>query len=479
MEGTINSGPSGPANHTIEVKRLALHGDGVGRIVSGGDRQGKVAFVPYTLPGETVDAQPAEEKKNYLRCIPREVLESSPDRITPSCPYHFSYQKTDLWCGGCNWQHMTPGKQREAKKDLVLETLHRLGRMPEFPDINFLHTEKIWRYRNNAQFVFGRRDEASVAGYYAPGSHDVVPVADCLIQSPAAIRILTTVRHILPELGLQPFERKHGRGWLKHLLIRSNEEGNALITFVTADARFPRREQLLHIMTAQCPEITGMFQNVQPSRTSVITGTEWIHLWGNRRLKEHICGLTFATSPDSFLQVNTGAAQLLYRRALDEAQLQPDMTVLDLYCGAGALALLAASSAAQVIGVDELTGAIDDARANARENGVDRVTFHSLTAERFLNHARSQKTLPADRLVTFIDPPRAGCERYVIEGLLALAPRRIIYISCNPATLARDLEALCGTYQLASLTIVDLFPQTSHIETIARLERKSSPVASH
>lgn len=473
MEGTLNGGLSGPAYHTIEIRRLALHGDGVGSIVSGGDRQGKVAFVPYTLPDETVAAQPVEEKKTYLRCIPRHVLESSPDRITPSCPYHFSCQKTDLWCGGCNWQHMTPEKQREWKKDLVLETLHRLGRIPECPDIDLLHTEKCWRYRNTAQFVFGRRDAAAVAGYYAPGSHDAVPIEDCLIQSPVALHILSTVRQILPELGLQPYERKNSRGWLKHLLTRSNEEGEALITFITADAGFPQREQLIRIMTEKCPEITGMFQNVQPSKTSVVTGMKWIHLWGTRRLKEQICGLTLATSPGSFLQVNTGAAQLLYQRAVHEAQLQPGMTVLDLYCGAGALALLAAPSADQVIGVDELDAAIEDARENARSNGIDRVTFHSLTAERFLRKACAEKLLTGDRLVVFVDPPRAGCQQAVVERLLSLAPLRIIYLSCNPATLARDIHLLSGEYHLASLAAVDLFPQTSHIETIARLERKS------
>lgn len=470
----LNAGPCGQAHHTIEIRRLALHGDGVGRVVSAGDREGTVAFVPYTLPDETVAAQPAEEKKNYLRCIPQHVLKSSPDRITPSCPYHFTCQKTGLWCGGCNWQHMTTDKQREEKKNLVLETLHRLGRIPECPRIDCLHTETAWRYRNTAQFVFGSRAGETISGYYAPGSHDVVPIEDCPIQPPVALRILRTVGQIIPELDLQPYDRKSGRGWLKHLLARSNEDGEALITFITADARFPRREELIKIITEKCQEITGIFQNVQPLKTSIVTGKQWMHLWGNRRLKESVCGLALATSPGSFLQVNTGAARLLYRRALDEAQLHSDMTVLDLYCGAGALALLAASSAAQVIGVDELTAAIEDARENTRANGIDRVTFHSLTAERFLNQACAHKMLPADRLVVFVDPPRAGCEKHVIERLLTLAPLRIIYLSCNPATLARDLEALSGTYHLASLTTVDLFPQTSHIETIVRLERKSS-----
>ena len=470
----LNTGPDGPANHTVEIKRLALHGDGVGPIVSGGDRQGKVAFVPYTLPGETILARPVEEKKTYLRCIPLKVLESAPHRIIPACPYHFAYQKTGLWCGGCNWQHMPPERQREAKKDLLRETIQRLGRMPEFPDINFLHTEESRHYRNNAQFVFGGQSAEPVAGYFAPGSHDVVPIEDCLIQSPTALRILGAVRRILPELDLQPYERKSGRGWLKHLLVRVNEADEALITLVTDDDSFPRREKLIGRMTEECPEIRGIFQNVQPRPASIVTGRKWLHLWGARRLKEVICGLNLATSPGSFLQVNTGAARLLYERALQEARLQPGMTVLDLYCGAGALALLAAGLTGDVTGVDELDAAIEDARENARANGIEGVTFHALTVERFLRRACAQKMLPADSLVVFVDPPRAGCQPHVIKGLLELAPLRIIYLSCNPATLARDLEALSGQYNLASLAAIDLFPQTSHIETVARLEKKSS-----
>jgi 23S rRNA (uracil1939-C5)-methyltransferase len=369
---------------------------------------------------------------------------------------------------------MSAEKQREAKKALVLETLQRLGHLPGCPDIDLLHPKKNWRYRNTAQFVFDRRDEAPIAGYFAPGSHDVVSIDDCLLQSSAAIHILNTVRHILPELGLQPFARKDGRGWLKHLLIRSNEAGEAIITLVTADARFPQREQFIRSMTETCPELTGIFQNVQPSRTSIVTGKQWIHLWGDHRLTERFCDLTLATSPGSFLQVNTGAAQLLYRRALREAQLDPSMTVLDLYCGAGALALMAAPTAGRVIGVDELGSAIEDARENARSNRIDRVTFQAITAERFLRQARDQMSLTGDRLVVFVDPPRAGCQPAVVARLLSLAPLRIIYLSCNPATLARDIHLLGTNYHLASLAAVDLFPQTSHIEVVARLERKLS-----
>ena len=474
MEGSLNAGPVGPVNHTVEIKRLALHGDGVGPIASGGDRQGKVAFVPYTLPGETVLARPVEEKKTYLRCIPLQVLQPSAHRIIPACPYHFAYQQTGIWCGGCNWQHMTPEQQRDAKQDLLRETIHRLGRMPEFPDTNFLHTEESRHYRNNAQFVFGGQSAEPLAGYFAPGSHDVVPIEDCLIQSPIALRILGAVRRILPELDLRPYERKSGRGWLKHLLVRVNEAGEALITFITADESFPRREQLMGRMTEGCPEIRGIFQNIQPRPTSIVTGRMWLHLWGARRLTEVICGLNLATSPGSFLQVNTGAARLLYERALQEAQLEADMTVLDLYCGAGVLALLAGVTAAEAIGVDELDSAIEDARENARANGIEGVTFHALTVERFLRRACAQKMLPADSLGVFVDPPRAGCQPHVIKGLLGLAPCRIIYVSCNPATLARDLEALSGQYHLESLAAIDLFPQTSHIEAVARLERKAT-----
>ena len=323
------------------------------------------------------------------------------------------------------------------------------------------------------QIAFGIRRDKIISGFRAPDSHEIVDIDDCLLQSSASVRIFKSVRQTVRDLDLKPYERQKDRGWLKHLLIRSSEAGSALVILVTRNDRFPEQKKFLQLITSQCPEVVSIYQNLQPVTTKVITGRKWIHLWGARKLEENLCGLRLNCSPGAFFQVNTKAASLLYQKAIQEAEIEPGMTVLDLYCGVGGLTLLAARLAEKVIGVDEFSPAIDDAQDNARENGVANVKFYTSPVEEFLRQENTFGSSSADRLIAILDPPRAGCRPEVIDRLLSLAPRRIIYVSCDPATLARDLKMLSVKYQVSTLTVVDLFPQTAHIETIARLDKKS------
>jgi len=461
-----------PTHSCIEIERLALLGDGVGHITTDGNEKGKVAFVSYSLPGETIRAHKVLEKKTYSRWMPQRIVKASPDRHEPACPYHFRPGQTDLWCGGCNWQLFPAAKQREAKRDLVMETLERLGGISDVPPIEVLSAEKNWRYRNNVQIVFGKRAQRLIGGFYAPGTHAIVPIDDCLIQSEPSVHSFTVFRETAEVLGLHPYETEGDRGWLKHLLIRTNEEGEVHLIIVTRKASFPQREKCVQLITARCPEVVSIYQNVQPARTPLMSGKQWIRLWGRPKIEEHICGLQIACSPGAFLQVNTGAAELLYRKAIEAVKPEPGMTVLDLYCGVGALTLMAAGSVEHVIGIDELPSAIDDARENARENGIAHADFFASTVEGFLREASSSLGALSNRLVVIVDPPRSGCRGEVIAQLRALTPPRIVYISCDPATLARDIKMLSPQYLLSAVTVVDLFPQTSHIEVITRLERK-------
>jgi 23S rRNA (uracil1939-C5)-methyltransferase len=464
-----------PLHHLIEIERLALLGDGVGRITTAGNEKGKVAFVSYCLPNEKILAKKVADKKTYSRWIPQRVVQESPDRIEPACPYHFRPGQTDLWCGGCNWQHFKVEKQRAAKRDLVIETLERLGGFSDLPAIEVLFTEKNWRYRNNVQIVFGKRARGIVGGFYAPGTHEIVPIEDCLIQAQPSVHSFTVFKKTAEALRLNPYEPKGDRGWLKQLLLRTNEAGEVMLVLVTKKASFPEREECVRLIAAQCPEVVSIYQNVQPEqRVPVMSGKQWIHLWGRTKIEEHLCGSTIASSPGAFLQVNTRAAELLYRKAIEAVDPEPGMAVLDLYCGVGSLTLMAAQSVEHVIGVDEVPAAIDDARANARANGIGNADFFASTVEGFLQGASSTVGALTNRLVVIVDPPRSGCRGEVISQLLSLTPRRIIYISCDPATLARDLKMLSEKYLLSAVTVVDLFPQTSHIEVITRLEKKGS-----
>lgn len=458
--------------HLIEIERLALRGEGIGHIAADGEEKGKVAFVPYSLPGEKILAKKILNKKRYARWIPQGIVDTSPHRIEPACPHHFRPGQTAPWCGGCNWQHFPLEQQRKARRSLVLETLERLGGMRDIPEPGVLFSQKSWRYRNNVHIVFGRRGQQIVGGFYAPGSHTLVPIDDCLLQSEHSVHSFTGFRETAEALRLKPYESEGDRGWLKHLLLRTNEAGEVLLVIITRNASFPEREKCVRLIRGHCPEVTGIYQNVQPARKPLVSGKRWIHLWGREKVREHLCGFNIACSAESFLQVNTGAAALLYARAIAELQPEPGMTVLDLYCGAGCLTLLAAKSVERAIGIDELPAAIADARDNAREHGVENADFFASRVEGFLNRSSSFLRSLSGRLVVMVDPPRSGCRAEVIFQLLTLMPRRIVYISCDPATLARDLKMLSGQYMLASLTLVDLFPQTSHSEVIARLERK-------
>ena len=428
----------------VEIERLALQGDGVGRIADECSEKGKVAFVPYSLPGERIRAETIREKKTYSRFLPVDILRSSPDRIKPPCPYHFHsgsmvVGKGNSWCGGCNWQHFPVEKQREAKQKLIAETVSRLGTISDLPDIDLIYAENGWRYRNNVQIAFGSRGKTVISGFRAPESHEIVDIDDCLIQSSASVRVFNQIRETTRLLGFKPYEKNKDHGWLKHLLIRSNQKGSALVVLVTRNEDFPEQERFLQLITSQCPEIISLYQNVQPKTTKVLTGHKWIHLWGRRKIEETMSGVRFNCSPGSFFQVNTKAASLLYQKVIQEAQVEPDMTVLDLYCGVGGLALLAAPLAKKVIGVDELSTAIDDARDNAGINEAGNVTFSTFPVELFLKKELANQHPPADRLVVILDPPRSGCRPEVIHRLISLSPTRIIYVSCDPATLARDL----------------------------------------
>lgn len=463
----------------IEIERLALQGDGVGRIADEGSERGKVAFVPYSLPGERIRAAIISEKKTYSKFLPVDILRNSPDRIKPPCPYHFNVGPMEVerryhWCGGCNWQHFPVEKQREAKKRLITETVRWLGTISDLPEIDLIYAENSWRYRNNVQIAFGGLEDTIISGFRVPESHEIVDIDDCLIQSPASVRVLKHIKETVRLLGLKPFLRNKDHGWLKHLLIRSNEKGNILATLVTRNEGFPEQKRFLQRITSRCPEIVSLYQNIQPAMTKVITGHKWIHLWGRQKIEETLSGLHLNCSPSSFFQVNTKAASLLYQKVIQEAQIEPDMTVLDLYCGVGGLAFLSAPLAKKVIGVDELPTAINDARDNAAANDAGNITFHISSVEGFLEKEFGNQDSSGDRLIAIVDPPRSGCRSGVIHRLVSISPIRIIYVSCDPATLARDLKILSPYYQISSLTAVDLFPQTAHIETITRLEKKKA-----
>ena len=466
----------------VTVERMAPEGQALGRSTEragtpahGGPAAGKVVFVPYGVPGDRLEAEIETAKQGYATARLTRVLEPGPGRIEARCPYHFRPGRKTPWCGGCDWQQLSGPAQLEAKRAIVLDCLRRIGRLPEAPVAPVIPSPDDWRYRNKVQVPFAAHDGRIAAGFYAPASHRIVDFDDCLVQPELSVRIVLKVKELAARLRWQVYDERAGRGWLRHLLVRVTREGKAQATLVTRTPELPQAAAYLSEMRSSFPELTGLFQNLQPEQTSVILGPRWRKLWGEDALKEKVGRLRLSASPGAFLQVNTPASEKLYEQVaaqLGAGGFRPDLAV-DLYCGVGAIALWIAPSARRVLGVEESREAVADAWENARANGVTNARFIAGRAETILGRLRDELSDKADgSAAAVLDPPRAGVAPAVLKTLCAPAISRIVYVSCNPATFARDAGMLTRHgFALRDVRPVDLFPQTSHVELSARFDR--------
>ena len=468
------------------VGKLALGGDGVARLPGDGGPEagsGLVAFVPYSAPGDRLEVEITERKKTFARGKIVSVLSPGPERASPPCPYYFAPSKT-AWCGGCNFQHLVRRAQSEHKSGILRETIAKIARIPDPPVQETLSPPegREWRYRNKMQVPFGLDPDKGVAaaGFYSPGSHRIVSFEDCLIHPERMSEIVRSVLSNLREWGLTPYSEKLHAGWLRHLLLRRSESaGKILAVFVTLDASFPKKDDWLRLFQSDFPEVAGLLQNVNPDRTNVILGKKWKKISGEDHLIEEIEGLgpgggalKLKVSAGSFFQVNAFMAAKLYGavRELLHAGEKTDGTLLDLYSGVGGIALACAPAFARVVGAEESESSVSDASGNAGLNGIVNCEFVHSDAGEFLKKVPRGAGPPVSAAV--LDPPRSGCPGPVLQGLAALGPKKIVYVSCDPGTLARDAGILSAKgYRLSSVRPVDLFPQSSHIESVSLLEK--------
>ncbi len=435
----------------LQIERLSTGGEGIART------EGMVVFVPYAAPGDTLEAEITDTHKRFARAKVLRVHEPSHDRIEAPCPYYFK-------CGGCTWQHITYGSQLNAKQGLVKETLERLGGLRDVNVKPVLGMQDPWRYRNKVQQPVGWDGRQIITGFYSEGSHDIVPIEDCLVQSELTVRIIHRTLELFKEHRMHAYDAERHQGWIRHLLLRSSGEGKAMLIFVTREPSFPNERDIVNTLTREFPEIVGIHQNVQPARTNVILGRTWRKLAGQGYLEERLGKLKFRLSPGAFFQINSAQAEVLYdvvKRMAGSGE-----RLLDLYTGVGTIALWLADSFKEIGGIEEFADAVQDAETNTELNEIENVRFMAESAEAFLGN------LSRDRqpLTVVVDPPRAGCTPTVLKSLLALQPSTLIYVSCDPATLARDLGILTqGGYRVQEVQPVDLFPHTPHIETAVKL----------
>ncbi|MDE2039892.1 MAG: 23S rRNA (uracil(1939)-C(5))-methyltransferase RlmD [Elusimicrobia bacterium] len=457
-----------PERLVVTVERLAVEGEGLAR-AQGSTR---VVFVPHGIPGDRLEVEVTQAKSSFARARLLRLLSPSAERVEPACPLHFAPGRSGPSCGGCDWQELGYEAQLRHKRELVLDCLRRIAKLPEVPVEPTLASPRPWGYRNKVQIPFGRTAAGKpVAGFYETGSHRIVDFNACPVQPELSVRLALKLKELAARFQWPIYDEDRRSGWLRHLFARTNAKGQVLAALVTTSDAFPKREETARQLQADFPELIGFWQNIQPQKTSVILGQRWRHLWGQRQIEEKIGPYSFLVSPGAFLQVNTEAAAFLYNAAagaLEQGGRRFPLA-LDLYCGAGTLTLWAARAADRVIGVEENREAVRDAWKNAERNGVKNVRFAIGRVEAVL--PRLRRELGQDTAV-LVDPPRSGLGGAALRALTQRCVRRLVYVSCNPATFARDAAYLCRSgFRLESVQPVDLFPQTSHVELVARLDR--------
>ncbi len=450
-----------PVNQGQEIETViegyGHEGEGVGRY------QDFTLFIPGALKGETVKVQVLEVKKNYARGKVLQVINTVPERTKPGCPIF-------AICGGCQLQHLDYRAQLELKRQRVIDAIERIGGLNDVLVHAAIGMKEPWRYRNKVQYPVGIYKEKLVLGFYQQGTHRLVPVSDCLIQPLITNKIALKVRELANQYRLPVYNEKSGKGLLRHVLIKTAYlTGEAMVVLVTNGDCFPVGPRIARDLAAAFPQIKSVVQNINRSRGNVILGDTNQVLWGSDGIVEKVGGLQFKFSASSFFQVNPVQTQTLYDKAVEYAELSRRELVLDAYAGVGSLTLFLAKKAKMVYGIEVVSQAVVNAKENAILNGIENVRFITGTVEKEL------PKLVAGRLffdVAVLDPPRSGCEERVLKSLVENMIKRIVYVSCNPSTMARDLKILSELgYKTKEVQPVDMFPHTYHVECVALITR--------
>ncbi len=428
---------------------------------------GLAVFVPGAIPGEDAMVRIVKVEKRHAFGRVEELLVPSPDRAFPPCPV---YKR----CGGCVAQHMTYARTLAFKRDQVRDCLQRIGGITvDVPPV--LGAKEPWHCRNKASFPVVGTPDAPKIGFYASRSHEVVDSpTGCLVQDQASDAAISTVRAWMTRQHIAPYEESTHSGLLRHVMTRTMRSGAVMVVLVCRTATLPHADALVAALRAQVPGLASVMVNVNDRRTNVILGTQLVPLWGAEALEETLHGLRFRVSAHSFFQVNTAQAEVLYQRVLEDAALTGRELVVDAYCGAGTISLLLAQQAARVIGMEIVPQAVADARHNAQINDIGHAEFLLGAAEELLPKLVADGLTPD---VVVVDPPRKGCDSALLHAIVQAAPKRVVYVSCNPATLARDAAILAaGGYMITRVQSVDMFCWAGDVETVLLLTQAAKKV---
>ena len=434
------------------IDGYASGGEGVARI------QGMAVFVKGALRGERAQVRIEHVGRSAAWGHIEKLLEPSPQRVEPDCPYYGT-------CGGCQLRHMTYEEELELKRRRVEDALRRIGGVDL--SVSVIHGAKnTQRYRNKVQFPVS----GGAVGYYQGGTHRVVDIDDCLLQPEVDAACRSAVKGWMERFAVPAYDERRGEGLVRHLFLRTNCAGEALCCMVANGKSLPHEGELVEALRRAAPRLAGVVLSVNTKKTNVILGDAFHTLWGRDWLEEELCGHTFRLSVPSFFQVNREQTEVLYRRALDLAALTGAETVVELYCGIGTISLTLAERAKMVIGVEVVPQAVADAKENARRNGLEgRTRFECGDASELAARLEQEGARPD---VAVVDPPRKGLSAEVVDAIVRMAPDRVVYVSCDPATLARDVKRFSAAgYAARRAEAVDLFPRTAHVETVCLLSR--------
>lgn len=417
-------------------------------------------FVPNVLVDEFVEIEIIKLEKNYGRGKLIQTLKASTDRVKPICPI-FGI------CGGCELMHLSYEKQLEFKKQMAIQTFARIGHLKDLNVKEIIGMEEPYFYRNKVQIAYQEQNKKVVCGFYKKGTHEVIPFEECYIQPKLANDIAKFIRNVANEYKVPIYDEKTKKGILRHVIIKNNVNEEYMVALVTKVVEVPSLDLIVEKLTRRYPSVVSIIQNINPKDTNVILGYENKLLYGNDILIEKLCGLSFNMSLPSFFQINHIQAEKLYQKVLEYAKLDHRKIVIDAYCGVGSISLLLAQQAKHVYGIEIVEEAIKNAKENAVLNNLQNIDFLVGKSEVEINKLTNQ---PIDVIV--VDPPRKGCDIELLKTIMNQKINRMIYVSCDVATLARDLEILNEVYEIKEITLVDMFPHSADVESCVLLELK-------
>ena len=443
--------------YIIKIDSYGHEGEGVGKI------NNFTVFVKGAIKGETVKIKLIKVNKTYGIAKLLEVIVPSQHREKPVCSI---YKR----CGGCNLQHISYTEQLNFKTQRVKDVMERVGKLEDAKIHNTIGMEFPYNYRNKVQLPVGSIDSEVVVGFYAPRSHDIINMEHCYIQSKLGDKVILILKEWMKENKIKPYDEKTHSGIIRHIMLREGfRTKEVMVVIVTNGAKLPNAKSLVQKLRENILNLKSVIQNINEDKTNVILGQKSITLWGQDTISDYIGDFRFNISPLSFFQVNPIQTQVLYNKAMEYADLNGDEIVFDAYCGTGTISLFLSKKAKMVFGVEIIPQAIDNANENKKENNVNNVEFIVGKSEEEIPKLIKSGINPD---VIVLDPPRKGCEESLLHAIAEAAPKKIVYVSCDPATLARDLRILEDlNYRAVEIQPVDMFPQSAHIETVVKLTK--------